>query len=406
MPLLDLGAKELRRPGAVLELLGLLRTFKDAHSSDTDDEKAECDTVMKGFTMRTKVDISALAAKHHQIHLELQELIDQLEGEGASANAAAYHAKAIKLVESMKLNECREKVLVVSHGADLDVTQEVAAIKARLGLRGDILDHKADASWGAFAGALERDPPYSLVQLSMHTAGGKLLFRAAEAGGAGDDVRGARQLGHLFKTAYAEHPGVLRAVLLMACNAPEIATVLHDAGVPAVIFCTEDLADEAACLFSPEFIRQLVVLQREVPDAFRRAKEHTVREIGAREEEQQQPSGVESLRLVLRDAIPVESLQLESLQLAQAVARGPPRTAGNTAAAQTDDEVRLTEVVMGVLAESVEPIDVLEVRRKFSELQQPDTRQLNRILYDREAAGALQKLQPNPNKKPKWRLTA
>ena len=50
-------------------------------------------------------------------------------------------------------------------------------------------------------------------------------------------------------------------------------------------------------------------------------------------------------------------------------------------------------------------MDVLQIRRKFDEQGQPDTRALNRALYALEASGTIEKCTPAKGKhKPRWKL--
>ena len=50
-------------------------------------------------------------------------------------------------------------------------------------------------------------------------------------------------------------------------------------------------------------------------------------------------------------------------------------------------------------------MDVLQIRRKFDEQGQPDTRALNRALYALEASGTIEKCTPAKGKhKPRWKV--
>ena len=263
------------------ELLELLRKFKATlpHA-----DRPACDRILGSFNFRGNDDDEALS-----------ELIKSLDLDPASMEAPG---EAKRIVERIMQQQCCEKILVVTHR----VAEEVDAIQEKLGPHGDdIVDHIPDITFSAFAKALERTP-YQVVQLSMHAGNGKLRFcqqcdEGAAAAGMEDDKRDAKELGRIFNACEGKHPGALRAVLLMACAVQEAAQAISASGVPAVIYCPVELADEVALAFLPEFYFQLVVLHRPASEAFRRAKRHATLAIPAPKRD---VSGV--LRLELLEA--------------------------------------------------------------------------------------------------------
>lgn len=68
-----------------------------------------------------------------------------------------------------------------------------------------------------------------------------------------------------------------------------------------------------------------------------------------------------------------------------------------------DDDI--AEVANQILQTSKEPMDVLELRRKFAEAIRPDTRQLNRVLYSMKSNAHIEKGPPTHKKpnKPTWK---
>ena len=72
-----------------------------------------------------------------------------------------------------------------------------------------------------------------------------------------------------------------------------------------------------------------------------------------------------------------------------------------------DVENFVSETLKEVVYLNRKNLNVLDIRRRFPEAIRPDTRQLNRVLYDMESSGRLKKGPPKKygsNLKPTWCL--
>ena len=70
-----------------------------------------------------------------------------------------------------------------------------------------------------------------------------------------------------------------------------------------------------------------------------------------------------------------------------------------------DVENFVSETLKQVVYFNRKNLNVLDIRRRFPEAIRPDTRQLNRVLYDMESSGRLKKGPPKrSNRKPTWCL--